>query len=73
MKILGVILILVGALMLAYPIITYTEEETLVDVGPVEVTAENQESIPLPPILGGAAIVAGIALLVVTGRSRSVV
>jgi hypothetical protein len=50
--------------------ISYTTREEVVDLGPVEVTAEDEHRIPLPPILGGAAIVVGLILLV-TGRRRT--
>ena len=47
---LGLVLIAAGALMLAYPAIAYTEQEQLVDFGPLEITTETQESIPIPPL-----------------------
>jgi len=61
--ILGIVLIAAGALMLVFPAITYTEQEQLVDVGPLEVTTETQESVPIPPVVGGLAIAAGVGLL----------
>ena len=51
--ILGVVLILLGVLALAYQRITFTSRETVLDVGPIEATAERQKTIPLPPMLGG--------------------
>ncbi len=69
-RIAALVLIVVGALMLAFPMISYTTREEVVDLGPVEVTAEDEHRIPLPPILGGAAIVVGLILLV-TGRRRT--
>ncbi len=62
--ILGIVLIVLGVIGLAYGGISYTREETIVDIGPIEATAEQQERIPLPPVLGGAALVGGIILLV---------
>ncbi len=59
----GLVLIAAGALMLAYPAITYTEQEQLVNLGPLEITTETQESIPIPPIVGGLVIAAGVGLL----------
>jgi hypothetical protein len=68
MRILAIALVVAGALMLAYPAISYTTRETVVDVGPIEVTADETKTIPLPPILGGAAIALGLVLLVTERR-----
>lgn len=68
--VLAVVLILVGALALAYPTITYTERDDVVDIGPLEVTTETEESIAVPRIVGGTAIVGGVLLLVFGGRPR---
>jgi hypothetical protein len=54
---------------LAYQGITYTTREKVVDIGPIQMTAEKTKTLPLPPIVGGIAIVGGIVLLVV-GRRR---
>jgi hypothetical protein len=68
--ILGIVLIVVGVLVFAYGGFSYTKKEKVLDVGPIEATAETHERVPIPPILGGAAIVGGIALLVVGARRR---
>lgn len=68
MSIIGIILIVLGAIALAYGGITYTRDDKVVDIGPLEVEAEKRETIPLPPVLGGAAILVGIIILV-SGRS----
>jgi uncharacterized membrane protein YidH (DUF202 family) len=70
MKIAAIVLIVVGVLALAYGGISYTKEEKVLDIGPIEATARTRETIPLPPILGAAAIVAGVAMLVVAARKR---
>lgn len=67
-RILAFVLIVVGALMLASPVISYTTRDKVVDLGPIEVTQEEKHRVPVPPILGGIAVVAGIALLVTGGR-----
>jgi len=66
----GLILVVLGALALAYQGINYTRTEKVFDIGPIHATAEKQERIPLPPLLGGIAVVGGIVLLVVGSRSR---
>jgi hypothetical protein len=67
--IVGLLLVVVGIAMLAYQGITYTTRETIIDIGPIEATAARQRTIPLPPILGGAAVLGGVAMLLV-GRRR---
>ena len=61
----GIILIVVGIVAFAYQGITYTTREKVVDLGPIQVTSETTKTLPLPPIVGGIALVGGIVLLVV--------
>ena len=64
----GIILIVIGIVALVYQGITYTTREKVVDIGPIRMTAEKTKTLPLPPILGGIALVGGIVLLVVGSR-----
>ncbi len=66
---LGIALLILGIVALAYQGFTYTTQKKAVDLGPIQVTREEKHTIPLPPILGAVALVAGIALLV-TGRNN---
>ena len=66
----GIVLVVLGALALAYQGINYTRTEKVFDIGPIHATAEKQERIPLPPLLGGLALVGGVVLLVVGLRRR---
>ena len=66
--IIAIILIALGIAALAYQGITYTTREKVVDLGPIQMTADKTKTIPLPPILGAIALVGGIVLLVVGGR-----
>jgi hypothetical protein len=68
---LGVVLIVLGLAALAYQGFTYTTRETVIDIGPIEATAERERTIPLPPVVGIVAVVGGIALLVLGGRGRT--
>jgi hypothetical protein len=67
----GVVLIIAGILILVYQGITYTRQKDVLDVGSVHVTTETHKTIPLPPILGGLALVGGVLLLVVGARNKS--
>ena len=62
--IVGILLIVLGVIALAYGGISYTREETVLDLGPLEARAETRETIPLPPLLGGLALAGGVILLV---------
>jgi uncharacterized membrane protein len=66
--IVGIILIVIGIVSLAYGGFTYTKREKVLDIGPIQATAEKQETVPFPPILGGLCLVGGIVLVVVGGR-----
>jgi len=61
----GIALILLGIVGLSYNQITYTSKEKILDIGPIQATAEKEKSIPLPPLLGGLVLVAGIGLVAV--------
>jgi hypothetical protein len=70
MKLIGIVLIVLGIVALAYGGITYTKREKVLDIGPIEATAERQKTIPLPPVLGGLALVGGVALLIAGSRKH---
>lgn len=71
MKIFGIILIILGVLALVYQGIQYTTREKILDIGSIKVSADSKRTIPLPPIVGGVALVAGIALIVLDRRKTS--
>jgi uncharacterized membrane protein HdeD (DUF308 family) len=64
----GIVLIVLGVLALAYQGITYTTREKIVDLGPLKASVDKQKTIPLPPILGAVALAAGVVLLVVGNK-----
>lgn len=70
MKLLGIILIVLGILALAYQGIHYTTQEKLVDIGSLHVTTTEKKSIPLPPIVGGVALIAGIVLILAERKKK---
>jgi hypothetical protein len=67
----GIVLILVGAAILAYGHFTYQSRETVLEVGPIKATAEKTHDVPIPPILGWALIGGGAVALVFAGRSKA--
>jgi len=70
MKLAGIILIVLGTLALAYQGIRYPTREKLIDIGSLHVTTTEKKTIPLPPVVGGVAIAAGIALLLAERRKK---
>ena len=68
--IIGIILIVIGIIALAYGGITYTKREKVIDAGPIQVSADREKTIPFPPILGGICLVGGI-VLVLAGNKKS--
>ncbi len=70
MKLIGIVLIVFGLVALVMGGIRYTTRETVVDIGPVKATADKTHEIPLSPIVGIAAVAAGIACVAVGSRTR---
>jgi uncharacterized membrane protein YidH (DUF202 family) len=68
--IIGIILIAIGIFALAYGGFSYTTREKVIDAGPLQVSADRQKTIPLPPILGGICLVGGI-ILVLAGNKKT--
>jgi hypothetical protein len=66
----GVALIVLGVLALAYQGITYTTREKVIDLGPLKASVDKEKSIPLPPIVGVVALTGGV-VLVIAGVRKS--
>ena len=71
MRVAGIILIVVGIIGLVWGGITYTRRKDTVSVGPISATVQQRETFPISPVVGGIALVAGIALLMAGGRRRA--
>lgn len=67
----GIVLIVLGIIGLVYQGIGYTKRKDVLDVGPIHATKDTHETIPIPPILGGIALVGGIALLIAGAKSTA--
>jgi len=68
LAVIGVVLIIGGAVALFYRGIPYTSRDVVIDVGPVTATAESSKTWPVPPIMGGLAIAGGVVLIAVGAR-----
>ena len=71
MRILGIALICIGLLTLALPYITFTKQEKVIDIGPLEAVAEKKERIPISPVIGGVVFIAGAAIVIASMRKGS--
>jgi uncharacterized membrane protein YidH (DUF202 family) len=69
-RIAAIVLIVIGIAALAWGGFSWTREKTVIDLGPIEATAETRETLPIPPVVGGIALVAGIVLLVLPAGRR---
>jgi hypothetical protein len=67
----GLALIVVGIVALVWGGVFWTDTETILDAGPLEVTADEREGIALPPVLGIIALIGGVALLLVPALRRT--
>jgi uncharacterized membrane protein len=67
----GILLIVLGGLALAYQGFNYTKQEKVLDIGPIHATAEEQKHVSIPPLLGGLALVGGIVLVIAGSRKNS--
>jgi hypothetical protein len=71
MKLVGMVLVVLGAVGLAYGGLTWTTEKKVVDMGPLQVTHDESHSWPLSPLAGGLCLIAGVALWVSAGRQNA--
>lgn len=69
MKVIGIVLLVIGILSLAYQGFSYTTQKKVVDIGPIQATKEEHHTVPLPPILGALALIGGIVVLVSDRRN----
>jgi hypothetical protein len=68
MRLLGIVLVIVGIVGLAYGGITYKRDRKVLDAGPFKATVTERKSIPVPPVVGGIALAAGLILLFAGSR-----
>lgn len=68
MRILGILLVVVGLIGVIWGGISWTQQEQVADIGPLEISTEQRESLPIPPIAGAICLIAGVALLVTSKK-----
>jgi uncharacterized membrane protein HdeD (DUF308 family) len=68
-RLLGIVLIVLGIIALAYQGITYTTHKKVLDIGPIQATKEEHNTIPMPPILGVLALIGGVVILATDRRN----
>jgi TRAP-type C4-dicarboxylate transport system permease small subunit len=69
MKIAAMVLIMAGALGLAYGSFSYTQDTQQARIGPLELTVQDRQTVNIPIWAGVAAIIAGALLLFVPKNS----
>lgn len=70
LAIIGIVLIVAGVIGLVYGGITYTTRQTVLQVGPLQVTAQEKKTVPVPSIVGGVLVAGGVILLIVGATAR---
>jgi hypothetical protein len=70
-RIAGIILVTIGMVSLLWGGVFWTQQKTILDAGPLEVTTQEREGFALPQALGVLSLVGGIVLLVVPDRRRA--
>jgi hypothetical protein len=71
MRILGFVLVGAGLLALVFGGFSYTRRRDTVELGPLKASVRQRERVSLPPILGAAAVIAGVGLIVITSRRKN--
>ena len=71
LKTIGIVLIALGILALVIPSIPFTKREKVLDLGPIQATADKQEQVWFPPAVGIVVLVVGAGLLVVGATRRA--
>ena len=69
-RIVGLVLVIVGIVALVWGGVFWTDRDTIVDAGPLQVSTEEREGVALPPVLGALALIGGIVLMALPSRSR---
>jgi uncharacterized membrane protein YidH (DUF202 family) len=71
MKPLGIVLIVAGILMIVFGKISFTKQERVVDIGPVQINKNEKKTVAWPNYAGGIAVLAGVVVLLADRRKAS--
>jgi hypothetical protein len=66
----GILLIVAGAIALAVKGISYTTEEKILDIGPIEATAETEREFTVPTWAAALALGLGVVIVIAGVRGR---
>jgi hypothetical protein len=69
--IIGIVLVVLGTIGFAMGGISFTHQKKDVDLGPVQVSHDKKEILPISPILSTVALIAGLGLVVVGVQTKS--
>ncbi|MDB5116674.1 MAG: hypothetical protein JWQ79_2166 [Mucilaginibacter sp.] len=69
-KLIGVVLIVLGAMMIIWTGFTYTKKEKIIDAGPIQISADRQKTVNWPPYLGGILLIGGIVIVVTSKKTN---
>jgi UDP-N-acetylmuramyl pentapeptide phosphotransferase/UDP-N-acetylglucosamine-1-phosphate transferase len=70
MKLAGIILIVIGVIALVYQGFSYTQTKQDAQLGPIQIQHQETHNVPVPPIVGGVCIVAGVVALAAGARTK---
>ena len=73
MRVVGIVLVILGALALGYGGFTYVTRDNIVDAGPIQINANREKTVWIPPVVGGIAVVAGLLVIATSGRREAAI
>ena len=68
-QIVGLVLVVIGIVALVWGGVFWTDRDTVLDAGPLEIATKNREGVALPPVVGVLSLVAGAVLLLLPKRT----
>jgi len=71
-RIIGLTLVALGMVILLWGGVFWTDRDTIVNSGALEVQTKERRGVALPPIVGGVVLVSGIILALIPSRRRSI-
>lgn len=69
-NLIGIILVIAGIAILGYRGYTYKTQEKIAQIGDVQITSEQDKTVSIPPVVGGAMVVAGLLLVLIVRIGR---